>query len=117
VGAHRDQPDQRDLLDRGPRAYGAGVRVPRGDLLGRVDLLGESVCLQAQRPVGLRQTRSYDEPQHGRQEQQNRGKQGRRPGVLAEHVGDVELGDVDPVLLRQLDDHPDQGGRRQPPPQ
>ena len=31
-------------------------------------------------------------------------------------VGEVELGDVDPVLLRQLDEDPDRGGGEDPEP-
>ena len=66
------------------------------------------------RPVGGGQARDDDEDDdEGRDDQ--RDDDGDTEGrVVAHGVREVELGDVDPVLLRELDEDPQAGGDEQP---
>ena len=54
-------------------------------------------------------------PPNGDQQEHHDGGSG--PGVVGQEVGEVELRHVDPPLLRQLDEDPDEGGDADPPAQ
>ncbi len=74
------------------------------------------VCLGGEAPivVGRAQPRTDDEQRHGEQREHEQRAGDAEPRVVGDGVGEVELRDVDPVLLRQLDEDPQPGRREHP---
>ena len=111
---HADQPDQAHLLD-GRRRTAAGRarparrrarrRCPSPPAAGRPRC---AVTSPVPRAAAGRRTRT---PAATASRHDDRRPE---PGHVGQRVGEVELGDVDPPLLRQLDEDPDRRRRRRP---
>ena len=65
-------------------------------------------------PRGCAEDRAHDEEQHGKSYHGADGERNPDERVLADRVGHVPLRDVDPVLLRQLDEDPEHDRGREP---
>ena len=116
-----DQPDQHQLLEDRP-LHRRHVRIGVGDVEHR----RRSVDVDTERPIGRTeplahaQRDEHDAADRGEDRQQHQRSVAERVGptrraVDAEHgllheVGEVVLGDVDPPLLGQLDEDPDERG-------